>query len=147
MRVSDQDSVNLTKSIFWEPFVCSSQERLAHINDASKHNLAPSKIELKTNTYIVLSLIFNNADVFLRMLRFPFGVRVDIHVSHGARSGGAVKQSISGTLDEVPVPRKTHSSAASLTLLCASRWETAIEDIGRTGEQIYRLNFPTVVKL
>ena len=51
----------------------------------------------------------NRPLVFLRMFFFPSGKRVDKHVLQGGWSGDAVKHSICGRLEEVPVPRKINS--------------------------------------
>lgn len=48
--------------------------------------------------------------VFLRIFFFPSGVNVEVHVLHGISSGPAVRHSMWGKLDEVPVPRKMNSS-------------------------------------
>lgn len=51
------------------------------------------------------------------MFFFPSGVSVERHVSHGlGSSGGRVKQSTCGTLEEVPVPRKMNSIGAEVKI-------------------------------
>lgn len=47
------------------------------------------------------------------MFFFPSGRSVDKHVRQGLASGGAVRQSTCGRLDEVPVPRKMSSTGSS----------------------------------
>lgn len=47
------------------------------------------------------------------MFFLPSGRRVERHVLHGLASGGAVKQSTCGRLEEVPVPRKMSSTGSS----------------------------------
>lgn len=51
--------------------------------------------------------------VFLLVFFFPSGVRVDKHVLHGFSPGNAVKHSIWGKLEDVPVPRKINSNPSS----------------------------------
>lgn len=68
---------------------------------------------MSTHTFLPLpsfAFILTTADVFLLILFFPSGVRVDRHVLHFRPSGGDVKQSTCGRLDEVPVPRKISST-------------------------------------
>lgn len=48
--------------------------------------------------------------MFLLIFFFPSGVNVDIHALQGLSSGGAVRHSTWGILDDVPVPRKTSST-------------------------------------
>ena len=47
------------------------------------------------------------------MFLFPSGWSVDKHVRQGLASGGAVRQSTCGRVDEVPVPRKMSSTGSS----------------------------------
>jgi len=49
------------------------------------------------------------ADVFLLMLFFPSGSRVERHVLQGVSPSGAVRQDTLGKLPDVPVPKKMNS--------------------------------------
>lgn len=48
------------------------------------------------------------------MFFFPSGRSVERQVRHGLASGGAVRQSTWGTVDEVPVPRKMSSMGSAV---------------------------------
>ena len=48
------------------------------------------------------------------MFFLPSGRSVEIQVRHCLASGGAVRQSTWGRLDEVPVPRKMSSTGSSV---------------------------------
>lgn len=58
------------------------------------HNVLPS-----------LPSILSTADVLRLIFFFPSGRNVERHVWQGSLSGGAVKQSRWGRLDDVPVPK------------------------------------------
>jgi hypothetical protein len=60
----------------------------------------------------VFAFILTAADVFLRMFFFPEGQSVEVHVGHGSAPGGAVRQSMSGRLEDAPVPRKMNSTSS-----------------------------------
>jgi hypothetical protein len=74
--------------------------------------------------------------VFLRAFFFPCGVNVDRHVLHGTLSGGAVRQSTCGTLEDVPVPRKTSSTGSRMVLTVKLKDGNAIR-IRRLGLEAY----------
>ena len=130
MSVSNQDRVDFPQAVFWEPFYCSclevfpdvdhncsiSKESEVHIlsatlkqrNDERNYTLCP-----------FLSSIRSTAEVLRRIFFFPSGVSVERQVRHILPPGGDVMHAMSGTLEEVPVPRKINSIPSTADFDCS----------------------------
>lgn len=136
MRMCDENGVYSSQAILRKPFESGSLEVLADIyNDRPEHETIQSSGQTpysESDTHRCFPsfpLIRRAAEVFLLMFFFPSGVSVERHVRHGRSSGPAVKHSICGRLDEVPVPRKMTSKLAE----CIRSLEVRRSGIGRYG--------------
>lgn len=113
--MSNEDSVYVTETVFRKPLQCCGLEVLANVDYDRAVDFGQYLGERRMRmTYYVfpfplLSPILKTTEVFLLILCFPSGLRVERQVRHGSRSGGAVKQSKWGRLLDVPVPRKITS--------------------------------------
>lgn len=128
MSMSDQHCVYLTESILWKPFDRCSLERLSRIDDNRASikgvNFARNIDVIETQTYTSLPssvCVLTATDVLRRILYFPAGVEVEVHVLHFG-TFGEVKQSIYGRLAEVPVPRNMSSVGAEVSCSIVGRW-------------------------
>ena len=66
-----------------------------------------------------LSSIRSIAEVLRRIFFFPSGVSVERQVRHVLPPGGDVMHAMSGTLEEVPVPRKINSIPSTAGFDCS----------------------------
>ena len=88
MTMCNQHRVYLTQSILWKPFERRSLERLAGIYyDCAIEgvNILRGIRVIDLQTYISrpsLACVFRTADVLRRMLYFPEGFTVEVHVLH-----------------------------------------------------------------
>lgn len=73
------------------------------------------------------------------MFFLPSGRSVEIQVRHCLASGGAVRQSTWGRLDEVPVPRKMSSTGSSVWKEVKSR-EPMVRSVVCSGQETSSAN-------
>jgi hypothetical protein len=123
MSMADQNGVDLSQSILWEPLDCSRLEILAHINDdgPEQPSLSNGAKRRAARTYLFFPsfpLMRMTADVFLLMFFLPSASRVERHVLQGASVLGAVRQETLGKLPDVPVPRKMNSIPGAACTKC-----------------------------
>ena len=140
MCVSDQHCVYTPQPVLREPFHSSALETLADINDDGPGGAASNEqqcgrhpVGRRTSSRhrsrelggrqmcsaIRQRKARNDVQRIGRgqrtlMFFLPSGRSVEIQVRHCLASGGAVRQSTWGRLDEVPVPRKMSSTGSSV---------------------------------
>lgn len=142
MRMRYQDSVDFPQTVFREPFECSRQKILSDIDQdsaiskRSAHECAQNMKFITTDFFFPSRpLTRNTALVFRRIFLWPSGCSVETHVLHvPSPSSYAVRHPISGTLDDVPVPRKINSSASSGMTPEFEDWAGAEDDMSEGDE-------------